>query len=64
LSVAQTYSASQSGAREQQVQPGKYHDRICYQGGALLVLPDRVNAKNFPESAMKIEAFASTVAQL
>jgi glutathione S-transferase len=24
---------------------------ICYQGGALLVLPDHVNAKNFPRLA-------------
>jgi glutathione S-transferase len=43
---------------------------ICYQGGALLVLPDHVNAKNFPrlaaltERAMKIDAFASTVPHL
>ncbi len=43
---------------------------ICYQGGALLVLPDHVNAKSFPrlaaltERAMKIDAFASTVPHL
>jgi glutathione S-transferase len=43
---------------------------ICYQGGALLVLPDQVNAKNFPRlaaltgRAMKIDAFASTVPHL
>ena len=43
---------------------------ICYPGATLLVLPDHVNAKNFPrlaaltERAMKIDAFASTVPHL
>jgi glutathione S-transferase len=43
---------------------------ICYQGASMLVLPDHVNAKNFPrlmaltERAMKIDAFASTVPHL
>ena len=43
---------------------------VCYQGGALVVLPDHVTAKNFPrlaaltERAMKIDAFASTVPHL
>ena len=40
---------------------------ICYPGGTLLVLPDHVNAKNFPRlaaltgRAMKIDAFAFTL---
>jgi glutathione S-transferase len=43
---------------------------ICYQASAGFVLPDHVNAKNFPrlaalsERAMKIDAFASTVPHL
>jgi glutathione S-transferase len=43
---------------------------ICYQAASLLVLPDHVNAQNFPrlaaftERAMKIDAFASTVPRL
>jgi hypothetical protein len=43
---------------------------ICYHGGALLVLPDHVNAKNFPrlaaltECAIKIDAFASVAPHL
>ncbi len=43
---------------------------ICDQGASMLVLPDHVNAKNFPrlaaltERAMKIDAFASTVPTL
>src|SRR5260370_25283024 len=43
---------------------------VCYQGASMLVLPDHVNAKNFPrlaaltERAMKIDAFASTVPHL
>jgi hypothetical protein len=40
---------------------------ICYPGGTLLVLPNHVNAKNFPRlapltgRAMKIDAFAFTL---
>src|ERR1700733_3730229 len=40
---------------------------VCYQASAGFILPDRVNAKNFPrlaalsERAMKIDAFVSTV---
>ena len=40
---------------------------VCYQGASMIVLPEHVNAENFPrlaaltERAMKIEAFASTV---
>ncbi|MEH2566198.1 glutathione S-transferase family protein [Bradyrhizobium sp. AZCC 2289] len=43
---------------------------VCYQASAGFVLPDHVNAKNFPrlaalcERAMKIDAFASTVPHL
>ena len=43
---------------------------VCYQGASMFVLPDHVNAKNFPrlaalsERAMKIDAFASTVPHL
>jgi glutathione S-transferase len=43
---------------------------ICYQASAGFVLPDHVNAQNFPrlaalsERAMKIDAFASTVPSL
>jgi glutathione S-transferase len=43
---------------------------ICYQASAGFVLPDHVNAQNFPrlaalsERAMKIDAFASTVPNL
>ena len=43
---------------------------VCYQGASMVVLPDHVNAKNFPrlaalsERAMKIDAFASTVPHL
>ena len=43
---------------------------VCYQGASMFVLPDLVNAKNFPrlaaltERAMKIDAFASTVPSL
>jgi glutathione S-transferase len=43
---------------------------VCYQGASMFVLPDHVNAKNFPrlaaltERAMKIDAFASTVPRL
>jgi glutathione S-transferase len=43
---------------------------VCYQAAAGFVLPDHVNAKNFPrlaalsERAMKIDAFVSTVPQL
>jgi glutathione S-transferase len=43
---------------------------VCYHGGSLLVLPDVVNAKNFPrlaaltERVMKIDAFTSTVPHL
>ena len=40
---------------------------ICYPGGTVLVLPDHVNAKNFPRlaaltgRAMKIDALAFPV---
>jgi glutathione S-transferase len=43
---------------------------VCYQGASMFILPDHVNAKNFPrlaaltERAMKIDAFASTVPRL
>jgi len=43
---------------------------VCYQAAAGFVLPDHVNAQNFPrlaalsERAMKIDAFASTVPHL
>ena len=43
---------------------------VCYQVSSMFVLPDLVNAKNFPrlaaltERAMKIDAFASTVPSL
>ena len=43
---------------------------VCYQGASMFVLPDLVNAKNFPRlaaltaRAMKIDAFASTVPSL
>jgi glutathione S-transferase len=43
---------------------------ICYQGASMLVLPDHVNAKNFPrlaaltERAMNVDAFASTAPHL
>ena len=43
---------------------------VCYQAASMFVLPDQVNAKNFPrlaaltERAMKIDAFASTVPRL
>ena len=43
---------------------------VCYQGASMFVLPDHVNANNFPrlaaltERAMKIDAFASTVPHL
>jgi glutathione S-transferase len=43
---------------------------VCYQASAGFILPDHVNAKNFPrlaalaERAMKIDAFASTVPTL
>lgn len=43
---------------------------VCYQGAAAVVLPDHVNAKNFPrlaalaERAMQIDAFASTFPRL
>ena len=43
---------------------------VCYQGASMFVVPDHVNAKNFPrlaalsERAMKIDAFASTVPHL
>lgn len=43
---------------------------VCYQASAGFVLPDHVNAKNFPrlaalsDRAMKIDAFASTVPTL
>jgi glutathione S-transferase len=43
---------------------------VCYQGAPMFILPDHVNAKNFPrlaaltERAMKIDAFASTVPHL
>ena len=40
---------------------------VCYQGASMFVLPEHVNARNFPrlaalsERAMKIDAFASTL---
>jgi glutathione S-transferase len=43
---------------------------VCHQAASQFVLPDHVNAKNFPrlaalsERAMKIDAFASTVPHL
>jgi glutathione S-transferase len=43
---------------------------VCYQGASMFVLPDHVNAKNFPrlaaltERAMKIDAFACIVPHL
>ena len=43
---------------------------VCYQGASMFVLPDLVNAQNFPRlaaltaRAMKIDAFASTVPSL
>jgi glutathione S-transferase len=43
---------------------------VCYQGASMFVIPDHVNAKNFPrlaaltERAMKIDAFASTLPRL
>ena len=43
---------------------------VCYQGASMLVLPEQVNARNFPrlaaltERAMKIDAFGSTAPRL
>ena len=55
---------------ERHARPGRHHGRGLISGVCGLILPDHVNAKNFPrlaalsERAMKIDAFVSTVPQL